>query len=47
LLRAYVLVVAWQHAGQMGARPVLGVVLGMGAGVLTSYIGWRVGRAGQ
>lgn len=47
LLRAYVLVVAWQHAGQLGTRPVLGVALGLGAGVLTSYIGWRVGQAGQ
>ncbi len=47
LLRTYVLVVAWQHAGQLGARPVLGVALGLGAGALTSYIGWRVGRAGQ
>jgi hypothetical protein len=47
LLRVYVLVAGWQHAGQLGARPVLGVALGLGAGVLTSYIGWRVGRAGQ
>jgi hypothetical protein len=45
LLRVYVLVAEWQHVGQLSARPVLGVALGLGAGVLTSYIGWRVGRA--
>ncbi len=46
LLRVYVLAVEWQHLGHVGARPVLGVALGLGAGALTSYIGWRVGRAG-
>jgi uncharacterized membrane protein len=44
LLRVYVLVAG---QGAMSARPLLGVVLGLGAGVLTSYIGWRVGRAGE
>jgi uncharacterized membrane protein len=46
LLRVYVLVVEWQHMGHVDARAVLGVALGLGAGALTSYIGWRVGRAG-
>lgn len=44
LLRVYVLLVG---QGPVGARPLLGVVLGLGAGVLTSCIGWRVGRAGE
>jgi len=46
LLRVYVLVVAWQHVGHADARPMLGVASGLVAGILTSYIGWRVGRAG-
>jgi hypothetical protein len=46
LLRAYVLVVDWWVLGRMTVGPMAGVVLGLGAGVLTSYIGWRVGRAG-
>lgn len=47
LLRLYVLLFDW-HAvvGPAGARPLLGVLLGLGAGLLTSYVGWRVGRAG-
>jgi hypothetical protein len=46
LLRAYVLVVDWWVLGRMTLGPTAGVLLGLGAGVLTSYIGWRVGRAG-
>jgi len=46
LLRVYVLVVNWRVLGQVSAGPMVGVALGLGAGVLTSYIGWRVGRAG-
>jgi uncharacterized membrane protein len=47
LLRVYVLVVNWRALGLVNAGPIVGVVLGLGAGVLTSYIGWRVGRAGE
>jgi hypothetical protein len=47
LLRLYVLLYDWRAFGVLGARPIAGVLLGTGAGVLTSYIGWRVGRAGQ
>ena len=46
LLRVYVLVVDWQKLGVLGARPLAGVLLGLGAGLLTGYAGWRVGRAG-
>ncbi len=46
LLRVYVLVVDWQKLGVLGAGPLAGVLLGLGAGLLTSYAGWRVGRAG-
>ena len=46
LLRLYVLLFTWQKTGILEAQPLLGVVLGLGAGGLTSYIGWRVGRAG-
>ena len=45
LLRVYVLVAGWRHGGPMSLGPGLGVGLGLGAGVLTSYVGWRVGRA--
>ncbi|MEJ7666155.1 MAG: hypothetical protein WKG07_44905 [Hymenobacter sp.] len=34
------------EAGRAGAGPLAGVLLGLGAGLLTSYAGWRVGRAG-
>ena len=44
LLRVYVLVVSW-HGGP-SIESAAGVALGLGAGALTSYIGWRVGRAG-
>ncbi|RZJ87032.1 MAG: hypothetical protein EOO60_12680 [Hymenobacter sp.] len=46
LLRVYVLVVNWRALGLVSVGPMVGVLLGLGAGVLTSYIGWRVGRAG-
>ena len=46
LLRLYVLVAEWQKLGVLGAGPLAGVLLGLGAGALTSYAGWRVGRAG-
>ncbi|RZJ85837.1 MAG: hypothetical protein EOO60_14245 [Hymenobacter sp.] len=46
LIRIYILVVSWQMLGTVSMGPLLGIVLGLGAGVLTSYIGWRVGRGG-
>lgn len=46
LLRLYVLLFNWHALGVLELRPLLGVLLGVGAGVLTSYVGWRVGRAG-
>jgi uncharacterized membrane protein len=46
LLRLYVLVVGWQKLGVLGTGPLVGVLLGLGAGILTSYAGWRVKRAG-
>ena len=46
LLRVYVLMVNWRTLGLLNAEAVAGVGLGLGAGILTSYIGWRVGRAG-
>ncbi|MGI4820740.1 MAG: hypothetical protein ACRYFV_05955 [Janthinobacterium lividum] len=46
LIRLYVLLYDWRAFGVLGVRPVAGVLLGMGAGALTSYVGWRVGRAG-
>jgi hypothetical protein len=46
LLRVYVLVINWWASGLVSVGPMVGVLLGLGAGVLTSYIGWRVGRAG-
>ena len=47
LLRLYVLLYDWHAFGVLGTRPIIGVLLGVGAGVLTSYIGWRIGHAGQ
>ena len=46
LLRLYVLLFNWHALGGLELRPLLGVRLGIGAGVLTSYVGWRVGQAG-
>ena len=45
LLRLYVLLFNWHALGVLELRPLLGVLLGIGAGVLTSYVGWRVGQA--
>ena len=46
LLRVYVLYVYWkqQHTTDIGAMAIVG--LGLVGGVATSYVGWRVGRAG-
>lgn len=46
LLRLYVLLYGWRTQGILGAGPLAGVLLGFGAGALTSYAGWRVGLAG-
>lgn len=46
LLRLYVLLYDWQRLGILGAAPLAGVLLGLGAGGLTSYAGWRIGQAG-
>jgi uncharacterized membrane protein len=45
LLRLYVLLFNWHALGVLELRPLLSVLLGIGAGILTSHIGWRVGRA--
>ena len=44
LLRVYVLAVSWR--GGPSIESAAGVALGLGAGALTSYLGWRIGRAG-
>jgi uncharacterized membrane protein len=46
LLRIYVLLFGWRTLGHLEAGPLIGTILGIGAGVLTSYVGWRVGQAG-
>jgi uncharacterized membrane protein len=46
LLRLYVLLFNWHALDVLQLQPLLSVLLGVGAGALTSYIGWRVGRAG-
>jgi uncharacterized membrane protein len=46
LLKLYVLLFGWHTLGVLELRPLLGALLGIGAGLLTSHVGWRVGRAG-
>ena len=46
LIRIYVLIIDWRMLGMVSLGPTLGTALGLGAGILTSYIGWRVGQAG-
>ena len=46
LLKLYILLFSWRTVGVLELRPLLGVLLGIGAGLLTSHVGWRVGRAG-
>lgn len=46
LLKLYVLLFNWRALGLLELQPLVGVLLGVGAGVLTSYIGWRVAQAG-
>lgn len=42
-LQLYVLLYDWRKLGVLGSRPLGMVALGLLAGVLTSYLGWRVG----
>jgi hypothetical protein len=42
-LQVYVLLYDWRRLGVLGAGPLVKILLGLGTGVLTSYIGWRVG----
>jgi len=46
LLKLYVLLFGWRTLGVLELQPLLGALLGIGAGLLTSHVGWRVGRAG-
>jgi len=46
LLRVYVLYAYWQQSGVLSPGPTAGVLLGLAAGVGTSYVGWRVGLGG-
>lgn len=45
LLRVYVLYVYWQR-GALDYNALIMVGFGLVAGLLTTYVGWRVGRAG-
>lgn len=42
-LQLYVLLYDWRALGILGAGPLTRTLLGLGAGALTSYAGWRVG----
>lgn len=42
-LQLYVLLYDWHKLGILGSGPLLRVLVGLGVGALTSYIGWRVG----
>ena len=42
-LQLYVLLYDWHKQGILGPRPLAWVLLGLATGVLTCYIGWRVG----
>ena len=46
LLRVYVLYVYWQQRGALDYGALAMVSFGLVAGVVTTYVGWRVGRAG-
>jgi hypothetical protein len=46
LLRVYVLYVYWQRLGIVDNGAVAMVALGLIVGVITTSVGWRVGRAG-
>ncbi|RZK18003.1 MAG: hypothetical protein EOO56_16940 [Hymenobacter sp.] len=42
-LQLYVLLYDWRKLGVLGSQPLGMVALGLLAGALTSYLGWRVG----
>ena len=42
-LQVYVLLYEWRRLGVLGAGPLTKILLGLGTGGLTIYIGWRVG----
>lgn len=46
LLRVYVLYVYWQQRGLVDGAAMSVVGLGLLGGLATTYVGWRVGRAG-
>jgi hypothetical protein len=46
LLRVYVLYVYWRQLGTVDNGAMALVSLGLVAGVITTYVGWRVGLAG-
>jgi hypothetical protein len=46
LLRLYVLYAYWRQSGEVSASAAAGVLLGVAAGMGTSYVGWRVGLGG-
>ena len=46
LLRVYVLYVYWRQLGTVDNGALALVSLGLVAGVITTYVGWRVGLAG-
>ncbi|MGI4875290.1 MAG: hypothetical protein ACRYFX_29405 [Janthinobacterium lividum] len=43
LLKLYLLLDGWHKQGVLGAGPLTGTLLGLAAGALTNYVGWRVG----
>lgn len=42
-LQLYVLLYNWRRLGILSGGPLAWVLLGLAAGALTSYLGWRVG----
>lgn len=42
-LQLYVLLYDWRTLGVLGSQPLTRVLLGLLTGMLTSYLGWRVG----
>ncbi|NML67139.1 hypothetical protein HHL22_18195 [Hymenobacter sp. RP-2-7] len=46
-LQLYVLLYDYRKLGVLGSGPLAQVVFGLVAGMLTCYVGWRVGLHGQ
>ena len=42
-LQLYVLLYDWRRLGVLGAGPLTKTLIGLSAGALTNYAGWRVG----